>query len=102
MGEPGMRVLDIGCGWGSFMSYAAEHYGVECVGVTVSREQTAWAQQQYPHLPLEFRLQDYREVQGQFDRIVSVGMFEHVGRKNYRTFMEVAHRCLAEDGLFLL
>lgn len=100
--EPGMRVLDIGCGWGSFMSYAAEHYGVECVGVTVSREQTAWAQQQYPHLPLEFRLQDYREVQGQFDRIVSVGMFEHVGRKNYRAFMEVAHRCLAEDGLFLL
>jgi len=100
--EPGMRVLDIGCGWGSFMGYAAEHYGVECVGVTVSREQAAWAQKRYAGLPLEFRLQDYREVEGQFDRIVSVGMFEHVGRKNYRTYMEVAHRCLKDGGLFLL
>ena len=100
--EPGMRVLDIGCGWGSFMGYAAEHYGVECVGVTVSREQAAWAQERYAGLPLEFRLQDYREVEGQFDRVISVGMFEHVGRKNYRTYMEVAHRCLKDGGLFLL
>ena len=100
--EPGMRVLDIGCGWGSFMSYAAEHYGVHCTGVTISREQADWARKRYPELPLEFRFQDYREVEGSFDRIVSVGMFEHVGRKNHRVFMEVAHRCLAEDGLFLL
>ncbi|WP_228160520.1 cyclopropane fatty acyl phospholipid synthase [Marinobacter bohaiensis] len=100
--EPGMRILDIGCGWGSFMAYAAEHYGVECVGVTISREQVAWAKARYPHLPLEFRLQDYREVEEQFDRIVSVGMFEHVGHRNYRTFMEVAHRCLKDEGLFLL
>ena len=100
--EPGMRVLDIGCGWGSFMGYAAERYGVECVGVTISREQAAWAEQRYAGLPLEFRLQDYREVEGEFDRIVSVGMFEHVGRKNYRTYMEVAHRCLKDGGLFLL
>lgn len=100
--EPGMRVLDIGCGWGSFMSYAAEHYGVECVGVTISEAQTAWARERYPGLPLEFRLQDYREVDEPFDRVVSVGMFEHVGHKNYRTFMDVAHRCLKEDGLFLL
>lgn len=100
--KPGMRVLDIGCGWGSFMSYAAEHYGVECVGVTISKEQADWAKKKYPHLPLEFRLQDYRDVDEQFDRIVSVGMFEHVGRKNQRTYMEVAHRCLKDDGLFLL
>lgn len=100
--QPGMRVLDIGCGWGSFMGYAAEHYGVECVGVTISREQAAWASERYAGLPLEFRLQDYRELNEPFDRIASVGMFEHVGRKNHRIFMEVVHRCLADDGLFLL
>ncbi|WP_207389204.1 cyclopropane fatty acyl phospholipid synthase [Marinobacter halodurans] len=100
--EPGMRVLDIGCGWGSFMAYAAEHYGVECVGVTISREQVHWAREHYPDLPLEFRMQDYREVDETFDRVASVGMFEHVGDKNYRTFMEVAHRCLKDGGLFLL
>lgn len=100
--QPGMRLLDIGCGWGSLMGYAAQHYGVECVGVTISREQAAWAQQRYAGLPLEFRLQDYRAVRGRFDRIASIGMFEHVGRKNHRTFMEVANRCLAPDGLFLL
>ena len=100
--QPGMRVLDIGCGWGSFMAYAAEHYGVECVGVTISREQIAWARQRYPDLPLEFRLQDYRKLDERFDCIASVGMFEHVGRKNHRTFMEVAHRCLADDGRLLL
>jgi len=100
--KPGMRVLDIGCGWGSFMGYAAEHYGVECVGVTISKEQAAWAKERYAGLPLEFVLMDYRKIEGQFDRIASVGMFEHVGRKNHRTFMEVAHRCLKDDGLFLL
>lgn len=100
--KPGMRVLDIGCGWGSFMSYAAEHYGVECVGVTISKEQCEWARNRYSHLPVEFRLQDYRDVNEQFDSIVSVGMFEHVGRKNHRTYMETANRCLKDDGLFLL
>lgn len=100
--RPGMRVLDIGCGWGSFMSFAAERYGVEAVGVTISKEQVEWARRRYRHLPLEFRLQDYREVDEHFDAVVSVGMFEHVGRKNYRTYMEVAHRCLPRHGLFLL
>lgn len=100
--EPGMRVLDIGCGWGSFMGYAAEHYGVECVGVTISKEQADWAQKHYEGLPLEFRLQDYREINEPFDRIASIGMFEHVGRKNHRIFMEVAERCLKDDGQFLL
>ncbi|CAM3939703.1 cyclopropane fatty acyl phospholipid synthase [Vreelandella rituensis] len=101
--KPGMRVLDIGCGWGSFMAYAAEHYGVECVGLTISREQADYGKSLMKQgLPVEFRLQDYREETEQFDRIISIGMFEHVGRKNYRTYMEVAERCLKDDGLFLL
>jgi cyclopropane-fatty-acyl-phospholipid synthase len=105
--QPGMRVLDIGCGWGSFMGFAARHYGVQCVGVTISKEQAAYARERYAGLPLEFRLQDYRELDehalgGRVDRIVSVGMFEHVGRKNHREYMEVAARCLADGGLFLL
>ncbi|MCK9504217.1 MAG: cyclopropane fatty acyl phospholipid synthase [Porticoccaceae bacterium] len=100
--KPGMRVLDIGCGWGSFMGYAAEKYAVECVGVTISKEQCAFGREKYSHLPVEFRLQDYRILNEPFDHIVSVGMFEHVGHKNYRAYMEVAHRCLKKDGLFLL
>jgi len=100
--EPGMRVLDIGCGWGSFMRYATERYKVECVGVTISAEQANYARERYPDAKLDFRLQDYRTVNERFDRIVSIGMFEHVGHKNYRTYMEVAHRCLNDGGLFLL
>ncbi|MDQ7732156.1 cyclopropane fatty acyl phospholipid synthase [Halomonas sp. SpR1] len=101
--KPGMRVLDIGCGWGSFMAYAAEYYGVECVGLTISKEQTEYGKQlMQSGLPVEFRLKDYRDETEQFDRIVSVGMFEHVGRKNYREYMKVANRCLKDDGLFLL
>jgi cyclopropane-fatty-acyl-phospholipid synthase len=100
--KPGMTVLDIGCGWGSFMRYAAERYQVRCIGVTISKEQAEWARSLSPDLPMDFRLQDYREIDERFDRIVSIGMFEHVGHKNYRTFMAVAHRCLADDGLFLL
>ncbi|WP_109480633.1 cyclopropane fatty acyl phospholipid synthase [Paraburkholderia sp. C35] len=98
----GMRLLDIGCGWGSLMGFAAEFYGVECVGVTVSREQAGWAAGRYAGLPVDIRVQDYRKLDEPFDRIASVGMFEHVGSKNYRAYMEVAHRCLKEDGLFLL
>jgi cyclopropane-fatty-acyl-phospholipid synthase len=99
-----MTVLDIGCGWGSFMKYAAEKYGVECVGLTVSQEQVKLGEEMCRGLPVKFLLQDYRtyEGKGKCDRVVSVGMFEHVGYKNYRTFMEVVRRCLSEDGLFLL
>ena len=100
--KSGMRVLDIGCGWGSFAIFAAERYGVEVVGITVSKEQIALATQRAAGLPVEFRLQDYRDVTGTFDRIVSLGMFEHVGYKNYRTYMEVAQRLLPDEGLFLL
>ncbi|HEU5340182.1 cyclopropane fatty acyl phospholipid synthase [Edaphobacter sp.] len=98
----GQRVLDIGCGWGSFARFAAENYGVTVTGITVSAEQMAWAREHCAGLPVEFRLQDYRDVHGSFDHIVSIGMFEHVGYKNYRAFMKVAERCLKDDGIFLL
>ena len=100
--KPGMRILDIGCGWGEALKYAAERYGVSGVGVTISAEQARFARQLCEGLPLEIRLQDYRELDERFDAILSVGMFEHVGDKNYRTYFEMARRCLAEDGLFLL
>ncbi|MFB6229959.1 MAG: cyclopropane fatty acyl phospholipid synthase [Salinibacter sp.] len=100
--EPGMRVLDIGCGWGSFAQYAAEEYGVEVVGVTISEEQVDLARERCADLPVEIRLQDYREVEASFDRVVSIGMFEHVGHKNHRTYMETVRRCLREGGLSML
>lgn len=99
---PGMRVLDIGCGWGGFARYAAETYGVEVVGITVSREQVRLARERCRGLPVSIELMDYRKLEGTFDRIVSVGMFEHVGERNYQAYMKVIHRCLALDGLFLL
>jgi cyclopropane-fatty-acyl-phospholipid synthase len=98
----GMTVLDIGCGYGSFMKYAAEKYGITATGVTVSREQADLGRKICAGLPIEIKLQDYRDASGQFDRIVAVGVLEHVGYKNYRNFMQVARRCLADDGLFLL
>jgi len=100
--ESGMRVLDIGCGWGGLCKHAAERFGCEMVGVTLSEDQRDVAAQRCDGLPVEIRLQDYRDVDERFDRIVSVGMFEHVGTKNHRTFMEVASRCLPPDGLMLL
>lgn len=100
--KEGMRVLDIGCGWGSFGKYAAEKYGVSVVGVTVSKEQVALGEELCKGLPVEFRLTDYRRLNEKFDAIVSVGMIEHVGYKNYRTYMKVVNRCLDDDGLFLL
>ncbi len=100
--QPGDRILDIGCGWGSFVKYAAEKYGVKAVGITVSEKQAALGKEMCAGLPVEIRLQDYRELDEKFDHIVSVGMFEHVGYKNHRTYMEIAAKCLSDDGLFLL
>ena len=100
--QPGMRILDIGCGWSSFAKYAAEKYQVEVVGITVSKEQVDLGKTLCAGLPIEIRLQDYRDVDEKFDRIVSVGMIEHVGYKNYRIYMDVVNRCLKDDGLFLL
>jgi cyclopropane-fatty-acyl-phospholipid synthase len=100
--QPGMTVLDIGCGWGSFARYAAEKYGVSVTGITVSKEQVSLGREVCAGLPIELRFQDYRDLEGTFDRVVSLGMFEHVGVKNYRTYMRVVHRCLADEGIFLL
>lgn len=100
--KAGMSVLDIGCGWGEAAKYAAEYYGVNVVGVTISEEQARFAKKLCEGLPVEIRLQDYRDLNETFDRIFSIGMFEHVGYKNYATYMKKARRCLKKDGLFLL
>ena len=97
--RPGMRVLDLGCGWGGFAAYAAERYGVEVVGLTVSREQVRFAKERYAHLPIDIRLDDYRNATGRFDAVVSIGLMEHVGPKNYRAYMELVDRCLAPGGV---
>ncbi|MFU0921903.1 cyclopropane fatty acyl phospholipid synthase [Kluyvera sichuanensis] len=100
--KPGMRLLDIGCGWGGLAAYAARNYGVSVDGVTISREQQKLAQQRCEGLDVNILLQDYRDLNTGYDRIVSVGMFEHVGPKNYDTYFSVVDRCLKPDGLFLL
>ena len=87
-----MRVLDIGCGWGGAAKFAAERYGVEVLGVTVSEEQVRLGKEVCRDLPVEIRLQDYRSLTGTFDRIFSLGMFEHVGYKNYGTFFRVVRK----------
>lgn len=100
--KPGQKILDIGCGWGSFAKFAAEKYGAHVVGITIAQEQVSMGNELCKGLPVEIRLQDYRDVNEPFDHIVSLGMFEHVGYKNYRPYMQVARRCLKDDGLFLL
>lgn len=87
---------------GGFAKYIAEHYGVRVVGVTLSENQAQYARELCKGLPVEIHVQDYRNVKGTFDRIVEIGMFEHVGAKNYRQFMELVHRSLKEDGLVML
>jgi len=100
--EPGMRVLDIGCGWGGLARYAAEHYGVSVVGVTVSKQQVDLGRRLANGLPVELRYADYRDINETFDRVVSVGMFEHVGRRHYRDFFRACERCIKPSGIFLL
>jgi cyclopropane-fatty-acyl-phospholipid synthase len=100
--EPGMSLLDIGCGWGSFVKFAAEKYGVTATGISISQEQINLAKVLCEGLPVEIINIDYRDLDQKFDRIACFGMFEHVGHKNHRTYMEVASKCLRDDGLFLL
>ena len=100
--QSGSRLLDIGCGWGSLIKYAAERYGVQAVGITLSKDQVELGTELCKGLPVEIRLQDYRDLDEKFDHIASVGMFEHVGVKNHKTFMNVVSRNLIDDGLFLL
>ena len=98
----GMSVLDIGCGWGSFAKFAAEKYKVRVVGITISNEQVKLAKEHCKGLDVEIRLQDYRDVNDKFDRVISLGMFEHVGYKNHRSYMKSVNKVLKEDGLSLL
>jgi cyclopropane-fatty-acyl-phospholipid synthase len=100
--KPGMRILDIGCGWGSFAGYAAEKHGAEVLGITLSKEQAELGRRLYAGLPVEIDLRDYRDLEGKFDGVVSLGMFEHVGYKNYRTYMQIVRRCLRDGGRFYL
>lgn len=100
--EPGMRILDIGSGWGGFLQFAAERYGVSGIGVTISVEQAKLANERTKDLPVETRLMDYQALEGKFDRIISIGMFEHVGYKNYHAYFTKARELLAADGLMLL
>lgn len=100
--KPGMKVLDIGCGWGSFAKYAAEKYNVDVVGITISKNQLELAQNLCQGLPVKLRLQDYRDLNETFDRIISIGQMEHVGYKNYNAYFDVIERCLTDDGMFLL
>jgi len=100
--ERGMTVLDIGCGFGSFVKFAAERYGAKVVGIGNANEQLELAREMCAGLDVEIRFEDYRDTHGSYDRVVSIGMFEAVGPKNFRTYMEVVDRCLKDDGLFLL
>lgn len=95
----GMEILELGCGWGSFAKYAAEKYGASVVGVTVSKEQVELGMARCKGLPVDLRLQDYRDVKGHYDAVISIGVMEHVGYKNYHTYMEVVDRCLKPGGI---
>lgn len=102
---PGMRVLELGSGFGGFSYYASRHYGCEVVSYNISEEQVHYARDLCRGLPVRTELKDYRDSRNEpepFDRIVSIGLCEHIGYKNYRGFMETAHSQLAPRGLFLL
>ncbi|MFZ4673271.1 cyclopropane fatty acyl phospholipid synthase [bacterium] len=100
--KKGMRVLDIGCGWGGFARYVSSIYGAKVVAITLSENQASIAREVCKGLDVEIRVQDYRDIDEKFDRIVEIGMFEHVGKKNYREFMEICHRSLHEGGMVML
>lgn len=100
--QPGETLLDIGCGWGGLAYHAAKYFGVNIVGITISKEQQKLAQQKCRDLPVNIELMDYRDLRGQYDKVVSVGMFEHVGRKNYPVYFKNVLRLMKDDGLFLL
>jgi cyclopropane-fatty-acyl-phospholipid synthase len=101
--KPGMRILDIGCGWGGFALYLARHYDVEVTGVALAPDQIAFCQERAAEAGLSdrvrFALTDYRDVEGRFDRISSVGLLEHVGTPHYPQFFEHTNRLLADDGV---
>lgn len=100
--KPGEKVLEIGCGWGSFAELAAREYDVEVTGLTISKEQRLLAKERCKGLPVKVLLQDYRQFEGEYDKLVSIGMFEHVGQKNYDTYMRKAYELMEDDGVFVL
>ena len=100
--KPGERVLELGCGWGGFARFAASRYGVEVVGYNISVEQVAWGREKCKGLPVDIRLSDYRDAEGVYDKAVSIGMCEHVGWKNLRSFVRLVHDHLKPEGRFLL
>jgi cyclopropane-fatty-acyl-phospholipid synthase len=100
--EPGDTVLELGCGWGGFAEYAARHYGCRVTAYNIAEEQVQFARARCKDLDVKFVLDDYRSAKGRYDKIVSIGLFEHVGPKNYRSAMALAERCLKDNGLFLV
>lgn len=100
--KPGMKLLEIGFGFGALANHLASRYGVQITGCTLSKAQMKWAQAHYAHPNIEFRYADYRTVEGKFDRVYSVGMFEHVGRKSYPAYFDKVYEVLKDDGIFLL
>lgn len=100
--KPGMSVLDLGCGWGGFLKFAAEKYGITGVGVTITKNQVTLGNEMCANLPVEIKHGDYRDVEGSFDRVVSIGLLEHVGPKYHRAFFEQARKRVKDDGLVLM
>jgi len=100
--KPGMHILDIGCGWGAFGKYASQKYNVKVTGITISKNQKELGEKLCKGLPVDFKLMDYRDITGQYDRVVSIGMLEHVGYKNYENFFDVINNCLVDDGIALI
>jgi cyclopropane-fatty-acyl-phospholipid synthase len=100
--QRGHYVLDVGCGYGELARHAAERYGVHVVGITISAREAEFARRRCGGLPVEIRERGYREVHGRFDRVVSIGMFEHVGSRNYDGFFARMRSLLKPGGLFLL
>ena len=97
--KPGMTVLEYGCGWGAFAKYAAEKHGVDVLGFNIAEEQVRHARSLCRGLPVKFEVADYRDARGRFDRVVSIGIMEHIGPRNYRSYMQSAARCLKDDGI---
>jgi len=100
--KPGMKLLDIGCGWGGFAKFAAERYGVHVTGISISEEQLKHARRLCKGLNVDFRYLDYRYLSGTFDRVTTIGMIEHVGPRYYRPFMEKVESSLVDGGIFVL
>lgn len=97
--KPGMKILELGCGWGAFAKYAAENYGVEVTAYNISTQQVEYARKINQGLPVNIIQDDYRKAAGEYDRVLSIGIMEHVGYKNYRHYMELVNRTLKDDGI---